>query len=70
MSKELPPPVTLKSSKNELWEELECARAEINQQQNILNDWRDRLAKAEVEVGSLRYQISVIRAVLVGDVPR
>ncbi len=70
MTKELPPPVTRKSSKDDLWEELECARAEIDQQQHVLNDWRDRVAKSEAEVGGLRYQISVIRAVLAGDVPR
>jgi hypothetical protein len=70
MSKDLPPPVTQKSSKDELWEELECARAEIDHQQRALNDWRDRLARAENEAGSLRYQIGVIRAVLAGDVQR
>ena len=70
MSKDLPPPVTRKSSKGELWEELECARAEIDQQQHTINDWRARVAKAEGEVGALRYQISVIRAVLAWDVQR
>ena len=64
MSKDLPPPVTRKSSKKELWEELECARAEIDQQQHTLNDWHHRLAKAEDEVEALRYRIGVIRAVL------
>lgn len=64
MSKDLPPPVTRKSSKNELWEELECARAEIDQQQHLLNNLRDRVAKAENETRPLRYQIGVIRAVL------
>lgn len=69
MAKDLPPPpVTRKSSKDELWEELECARAEIDQQQHTLNDWRDRLARAENETSSLRYQIGVIRAVLAGAV--
>lgn len=62
MSKDLPPPVTRKSSKEELWKELECARAEIDQQQHTLNDLRDRVTKAGGEVGALRYQISVIRA--------
>ena len=70
MSKDLPPPVTRKSSKEELWEELECARAEIDQQQHTLNGWRDRMARAENEAGYLRYQIGVIRAVLAGEVTR
>lgn len=70
MSKDLPPPVTRKSSKEELWDELECARAEIYQQQNTLNEWRDRVARAEQVAGALQYQIGVIRAVLAGDVQR
>lgn len=64
---DMPPPVTRKSSKEELWEELECARAEINQQQRTLNDWRDRVANIEGEVSTLRYQINIIRAVLAND---
>ena len=67
---DLPPPVTRKSSKDDLWEELECARAEIDQQQRTLNDWRDRVQNAEGETAALRYQMSVIRAVLAGDVTR
>ena len=67
---DLPPPVTRKSSKDDLWEELECARAEIDQQQRTLNDWRDRVQNAEGETATLRYQMSVIRAVLAGDVTR
>ncbi|MEN6534116.1 MAG: hypothetical protein ABFD89_10670 [Bryobacteraceae bacterium] len=70
MSKELPPPVTKDSSKRELWEELECARAEIDQQQHMVNDWRDRVTRLEAEVNGLRYQMSVIRSVLSADVPR
>lgn len=70
MSKELPPPVTKDSSKKNLWEELECARAEIDQQQRIVNDWRDRVARLEAEVIGLRYQMSVIRTVLAADVPQ
>lgn len=70
MSKELPPPVTKSSSKKDLWEELECARAEIDQQQCIVNDWRDRVARLEAEVNGLRYQMSVIRSVLAADVPQ
>lgn len=70
MSKELPPPVTKDSSKKNLWEELECARAEIDQQQRIVNDWRDRVARFEAEVNGLRYQMSVIRTVLAADAPQ
>ncbi len=70
MSKELPPPVTKDSSKKNLWEELECARAEIDQQQRIVNDWRDRVARLKAEVIGLRYQMSVIRTVLAADVPQ
>jgi len=70
MSKDLPPAVTKKSSKAELWEELECAREETEQQQRILNEWRDRVARAENEAGSLRYQLGVIRAVLAGEAQR
>lgn len=70
MSKELPPPATKNSGKRELWEELEFARAEIDQQQCIMNDWRDRVARLEAEVDGLRYQMSVIRTVLTADVPQ
>lgn len=68
MSKDLPPPVTRKSSKKKLWEELECVRAEVEQQQVILSDWRDRNARLEIEADSLRYQMSIVRAVLAADV--
>lgn len=70
MNKELPPSVTKNSSKKELWEELECARAEIDQQQRIVNDWRERVSRLEAEVNGLRYQMSVIRSVLAADVPQ
>lgn len=70
MNKELPPPVTKNSSKKELWEELECARAEIDQQQRTVNDWRERVSRLEAEVNGLRYQMSVIRSVLAADVPQ
>lgn len=70
MNKELPPPVTKDSSKKELWKELECARAEIDQQQRIVNDCRERVSRLEAEVNGLRYQMSVIRSVLAADVPK
>ena len=68
MSKDMPHPVTRNSPKKDLWEELECARAEIGQQQETLNTWRDKVAKAEADNSILQYQMSVIRAVLAGSV--
>lgn len=65
---ELPPPVTRESSKKALWHELECARAEIEVQQELLNDERVRRQRAEAEVSGLRYQMSMLRAVLAYDV--
>ena len=62
MSKGMPPPVTRKSSKKKLWEELECARAKIEQQQITLNElW--------AEAASSRYTIGIIRAAMTHHAP-
>lgn len=57
MSKDLPKPVTRKSSKAKLWEELECARAEIDQQQELIIQYQQQL-------GSLQSHERAVRAEL------
>jgi len=64
MSKSVPPPVTRKSSKKHLWEELECARAEIEQQQLALNELRECVSSIDAEAASLRYRFRVILAAM------
>lgn len=67
----MPNPVTQKSSKKKLWEELQVARNEIDSQQTFLNDLRaasegkDAVIKAKDRViDGQRYQLSLIRNVL------
>lgn len=61
---DLPPPVTRNSSKRELWEELECARQEIDVQQHQVNSAREQASHRERELVLLRYQLQTMRAVL------
>lgn len=68
MPKDMPPAVTKKSPKKDLWKELECARAEIDDQQRMLNSRNEQLRKALDEAGSLRYMMQVIRAAVAGEV--
>jgi hypothetical protein len=64
MKEKLPPPVTLNSTKAELWEELKCARNEVDAQQLEIIGLRARADRGDNEVNLLRYQVKAIRAVL------
>lgn len=66
----LPPPVTKNSSKQELWEELECVRREVGSQQRELNEARQAISRNANELNLLRYQVTMMRAVLDMDVAR
>jgi len=64
MSNKLPPPITKKSRKSDMWEEVKSLRNEIDQQQEQVNAYRNALHGADSELIQLRYQIGVIRAAL------
>lgn len=57
-SGDLPPPVTERSSRAELWEELCAANAEIDDQRQRLYDQREEAAKAQAEIASLRAKLA------------
>ena len=65
----IPPPVTKKSSRAELWEELCAARAEIDQQQRAINDLtttldseRSAAKKLQERLAGAHMRLDVIRA--------
>ena len=68
MAKDMPPPVTRKSSKKDLWEELMAVREEVEMQQRELDEQSRRICKAEADACTLRYQLDIIRSVLRGEV--
>ena len=65
----LPPPVTVSSSKANLWAELQAARSEADQVHRQMLEYRDearnvagREAIAVEQVRFMHYQLGVIRA--------
>lgn len=71
MSKELPPPLTSKSSREDMWKEIRAMVAEIDSQQAEICEWKaiaERAKKerdvAAGELGMAEYQLLLIRAVL------
>lgn len=65
----LPPPVTKKSSREELWEELCAARDEIDQQQRVINDLMSKLdseqsaaKRLQERLAGAHMRLDVIRA--------
>lgn len=55
---DLPPAVTKHSSKAELWEELQAARAEIDQQQQALSDVMNTLDEERAGTKRLRERLT------------
>jgi predicted nucleic acid-binding Zn-ribbon protein len=55
---DLPPPVKKHSSKSDLWEELQAARAEIDQQQQALSDVMNTLDLERAEAKRLRERLA------------
>ena len=66
MKPKMPSPVTKKSSREDIYEELEYARAEIKQQQKALNEANALLKDVKQKNMWLNYQIDLIRQVLLG----
>lgn len=71
MSKELPPPLNSKSSRAELWDEINAMRKDIDSQQEEIRQWKAIAERAkadrDVAVGErnmANYQLTLIRAVL------
>ena len=63
MSRDLPPPITAKSTRAEMWEEIQSLRAEIDHQQAEIGALRAAGRHPGVET-LLRYQLDLIRKVL------
>lgn len=63
MSK-LPPPVTKKSSKADLWDEIIALRDEVDAQQSNLNNARDTMNKWKSQMLATEYQLRIIRETL------
>ncbi len=68
---ELPPPVTRKSSKAELWAEIEAMEDEIDSQQSALNAARDAMRAKDAELAAVHaalagacLRLNVIQAAL------
>lgn len=61
-TKDFPPPVTKHSSKRELWEELEAARAEIRQINDEAVRLRREVASYRSTYAVMNTQLKVIRA--------
>lgn len=57
-SSELPPPVTRKSSKADLWAEIEAMQDEIDSQQIALNAARDAVKAKDAELATMRAQMA------------
>lgn len=69
--KDMPAPVTKNSSKKDLWEELEAARNEIDQQQAIIQGLRAEnttlqrnMRELKNDLVILNYQVKTARAAL------
>lgn len=63
-SGDLPPPVTDRSSKAELWDELCAARGEIDGQQIRLNQALDENAKLRSKLAAAYLRLNVIQSAL------
>lgn len=57
-SSELPPPVTRKSSKADLWAEIEAMQDEIDSQQSALNTARDAVRAKDAELAAMRAKLA------------
>lgn len=55
---ELPPPVTRKSSKADLWAEIEAMQDEIDSQQSALNTARDAVRAKDAELATMRAKLA------------
>jgi hypothetical protein len=55
---ELPPPVTRKSSKADLWSEIEAMQDEIDSQQSALNAARDAAMAKDAELAAMRAKLA------------
>lgn len=64
MSNDLPPPVTKRSTRAELWEELCASRDEIDSQQQRLNDALDENATLRSKLAGAYLRLNVIQAAL------
>ena len=64
-----PPPVKKNSLNKDLWNELICAREEIEKQQRIINDQAMKINADRGAIFALRYQLQIIRSVVAGEVP-
>ena len=69
--RDLPPPITKNSTRNEMWEEIQSLRREIDSQQQDLLESRNLLNKAADTIDMLkqeqsldRMRLNVIRAAL------
>lgn len=67
----MPPPVTKKSSKKELWEELQASRDEIESQQIMIRELKDQNKQQQNQINIIQsgfnqqgYQLEIIRKVL------
>lgn len=58
---DLPPPVTKKSSKADLWEALETCRDEIDRQQDTINELKVQNACSEMRQRSLENELEALR---------
>ena len=54
----LPPPVTKKSARAELWDELCAARDEIDQQQQVINDLMSKLDREQSATKRLQERLA------------
>ena len=64
MRSELPPAVTIKSSKRALWEEIKVMQEEIDTQQATVNMLRDERDALRNRANMLDWQLRMVREVL------
>ena len=71
MSNDLPPPLTSKSSRSEMWENIQSMQEEIESQQQEIREWKAIAEQAKRERAAairdntlLSHQLSVVRSVV------
>jgi len=71
--KDLPPPVTHKSSKKDMWEEIMALRDEVNDLMNELRHKKDSqptVDSLENHINALEWQLSIVRQTLTNKIVR